>query len=103
MTDRPTCPWCRASFEPRHGGGRPQKFCVPLHRRQFEAAGRAYLSSLIGAGLLSVQDLSGAPATRALATAALSPSADSTPIQVHWAKPHDFEEELHDPQSKGQP
>jgi hypothetical protein len=60
------CLWCSQPFEPRRSGGKPQRFCVPAHRRAFETASRRYLGRLIAAGDLSVAALSAAPATRAL-------------------------------------
>jgi hypothetical protein len=44
------CLWCSQPFEPRRSGGKPQRFCVPAHRRAFETAARQFLGRLIAAG-----------------------------------------------------
>jgi hypothetical protein len=72
------CLWCSQPFEPRRSGGKPQRFCVPAHRRAFETAGRQFLGRLIAAGELSIAALSAAPATRALLPGAVPGESATT-------------------------
>ena len=96
ITSTCICLWCRRPFEPRRSGGKPQRFCMPVHRRAFETAGRQFLGRLRAAGDLSIAALSGPPATRALlpgpsrvggATTLAKPvrSRCASPICVLWS------------------
>jgi hypothetical protein len=51
------CLWCDQSFESRETGGKPQRFCCPAHRREFDTAARRYVRCLLDAGFVSVADL----------------------------------------------
>jgi hypothetical protein len=65
--DDHVCLWCRKLFTPRRDGGKPQVFCRPACRRDFDAAGRRWVAEAIAAGVLTVGAVkNGAPATRAL-------------------------------------
>src|SRR5882724_2333032 len=75
------CLWCGGPFEPRHSGGRPQRFCEPTHRRAFDTAARRFVGALIGAGQVSVADLHAPPTTRALLPGAIS-GLDATGLVV---------------------
>ena len=59
------CRWCQKPFNPRKGG-RSQRYCSPIHRREFERAGRCYIDLEIAAGRLGFADLHAARTTRAL-------------------------------------
>jgi len=94
------CLWCRRPFEPRRSGGKPQRFCVPAHRRAFETAARRFLGRLIAAGELSVAALNAPPATRALLPGAVpgggattlaeaAKSRSVSLVRILWAKPAD--------------
>ena len=64
----PICPWCSRPFRSRRTGGRSQRFCRPICRRQFHAAARRWAVDMIDAGNLTVADLkNGRVATCALA------------------------------------
>jgi hypothetical protein len=89
------CLWCGRPFSPRRGGKR-QRFCLPEHRRAFEAAARQYVGHLIAMGELSIGALHTAPATRAFLPGAIHYSAATTlagtaqsrsisPIRIVWA------------------
>jgi len=84
------CLWCRRPFEPRRSGGKPQRFCVPAHRRAFETAGRQFLGRLRAAGDLSIAALSAAPATRALHPGAIPGGGATTlakTVRSRWTSP----------------
>lgn len=55
-----TCAWCGAAFRPRRGGGSPQRFCRPAHRRDMDAAARrlgelALEAARLGLGLTGAE------------------------------------------------
>jgi len=65
------CAWCGRPFQERQTGGRAQRFCLPSCRRAFHTAVRAWAVDAIADGTLTVAEVrNGAPATRALVTAA---------------------------------
>ena len=67
MTEAAACTWCNSSYAPRATGGHVQRFCRPVCRRAFDAAGRRWVAEAIAAGMLTVDALrNGAATTRAL-------------------------------------
>jgi hypothetical protein len=75
MSDAMPCPWCDQTFRPRQSGGHAQRFCRPSCRRAFHAAVRSWVLDAIADGVLTVAEIrNGAPATRALLPAAVSPA-----------------------------
>src|SRR5215472_16926237 len=69
------CPWCGRAFTPRRDGGKTQRFCREPCRRSYDAAGRRWVAKAIAGGTLTLDDLrSGAAATRALLSGAMSPA-----------------------------
>ena len=61
---RPACLWCETEFDPRPGGGAPQRFCQPKCRDAFHSAGRRWAEMAVLSGVITVGDLrngSGAP------------------------------------------
>ena len=53
----PVCLWCETGFEPRKGGGAPQRFCQPKCRDEFHSAGRRYAEYAVLSGRLAVAEL----------------------------------------------
>jgi hypothetical protein len=53
-TVKPACLWCDTGFEPRKGGGAPQRFCQPKCRDAFHSAGRRFAENAVLTGLLTV-------------------------------------------------
>jgi hypothetical protein len=51
---KPACLWCDTEFEPRKGGGAPQRFCQPKCRDAFHSAGRRFAENAVLTGLLTV-------------------------------------------------
>ena len=73
MTEAASCAWCSHPFRPRATGGHAQRFCRPVCRRAFDAAGRRWVADAISGGTLTVAALrSGYAATRALVAEAIS-------------------------------
>jgi hypothetical protein len=68
------CFWCGKGFEPRHDGGKKQRFCCSGCRRAFDAAGRRFVAEAIAARMLTVDALR--RGTRAL----LSPAISGPPV-----------------------
>jgi hypothetical protein len=65
--DDRVCLWCRKPFTPRRDGGKPQVFCRPACRRDFDTAGRRWVAEALATGMLTVDALKNGPAaTRAL-------------------------------------
>jgi hypothetical protein len=65
---RPACLWCETEFDPRRGGGAPQRFCQPKCRDAFHSAGRRWAEMAVLSGVITIGDLrngSGAPCMRA--------------------------------------
>jgi hypothetical protein len=61
------CFWCGRGFVPRRDGGKPQVFCRPVCRRDFDTARRRCVAQAIASGVLTVGALRDASAaTRAL-------------------------------------
>ena len=61
---KPICLWCEGGFDPRRGGGAPQRFCQPKCRDAFHSAGRRWAEMAVLSGVITVGDLrngSGAP------------------------------------------
>ena len=61
---RPACLWCETEFDPRRGGGAPQRFCQPKCRDAFHSAGRRWAEMAVLSGVIAIGDLwngSGAP------------------------------------------
>jgi hypothetical protein len=56
-------------FTPRSDGGKRQLFCRAVCRRGFDAAGRRWVAEAIATGVLTVDALKNADATRALVPA----------------------------------
>jgi hypothetical protein len=78
------CLWCGNDFTPRCDGGKPQVFCRPICRRNFDAAGRRWVAEAIATGTLTVEELKNhSAATRALVPATRSPASvgDEVPPQ----------------------
>ena len=61
------CDWCGVSFSARRTGGKPQRYCSPFCRRNFDSAIRAYGILKLEMGEASIADLKAASTTRALA------------------------------------
>jgi len=77
------CAWCGRPFQERQTGGRAQRFCRPSCRRAFHTAVRAWAVDAIADGTLTVAEVrNGAPATRALVTAAPT----GVPGGVRWLR-----------------
>jgi hypothetical protein len=73
MTEAATCAWCARTFTPRTSGGREQRFCRPVCRRAYDAAGRRFIADAIACGVLSLDQIrNGAAATRALLAGGMS-------------------------------
>jgi hypothetical protein len=60
------CAWCGGPVEPRKDGGRPKRFCQPVHRRLWDTEARRVIARMVAEGQLMV----GPVATRALVTVA---------------------------------
>ena len=54
---RPACLWCETEFDPRRGGGAPQRFCQPKCRDAFHSAGRRWAEMAVLSGVITVGDL----------------------------------------------
>jgi hypothetical protein len=69
------CRWCGHAFMPRTGGGKPQTFCRPAHRRAYDHAGRRYVAAALADGTLTVGALrSGYSPTPAFLSEVVSPT-----------------------------
>ena len=88
------CLWCGTGFAPRRDGGKPQVFCRPACRRDFDAAGRRWVAEAIAASVLTVAALrDGAIPTRALLAGGVSPASLSVPQKPAPAAPAERPEE----------
>src|SRR2546423_12814751 len=54
---KPICLWCESGFDPRRGGGAPQRFCQPKCRDAFHSAGRRWAEMAVLSGIITVGDL----------------------------------------------
>jgi hypothetical protein len=69
------CFWCGKNFKPRANGGKTQRFCRPLCRRVFDAAGRRWVAEAIAAGTLTIGMLRNDSATTRALTGIAGPPA----------------------------
>src|SRR6516225_2765971 len=97
--ERPgVCLWCGRGFSPRRNGGKPQAFCRPACRREFDTAGRRWMAEAIASRRLTVEALrNGLVTTRALVSAAPSTvpvGQRLAPIALYADSPYTVQQHL---------